>query len=122
MTAIRRFEDLETWKTARQLANLIFDLTERAPLRQRYSIRDQLERAAVSVMNNVAEGFERRSRRDFARFLQTAKASAAEVSSLAYLSADRNLVSQAESATVLALSDKVRRMIARLRKRLEENS
>jgi len=59
MATITRFEDIKAWQTARQLANLIYDLTEQKAFVRDYGVKDQIWRAAVSVMSNVAEGFER---------------------------------------------------------------
>jgi len=63
-----RFEDLDAWKVARELANLIYVLGRESGFSKDYGFKDQIQRAAVSVMNNVAEGFERGSNKDFAKF------------------------------------------------------
>lgn len=86
MAVASRFEDLRVWKEARLLANLIYDST--TSLRD-FGFRDQLRRAAVSVMNNIAEGFERQSDADFAHFLVMAKGSCGEVRSMLHLGEDR---------------------------------
>ena len=70
-----RFEDLDAWKVSRELANLIYAFCREPVLSKDYGFKDQIQRAAVSVMNNIAEGFERGSNKDFAKFLFIARAS-----------------------------------------------
>jgi len=77
-----RFEDLPVWKSAIDLAVQIYDLTERIEFRRRRSLRDQIERAAVSVSNNIAEGFERGTNNELLSFLYIARGSAGEVRSM----------------------------------------
>jgi len=77
-----RFEDLPVWNSAIELAVQIYDLTERVQFRRRHSLRDQLERAAVSVSNNIAEGFERGTNQELLTFLYIARGSAGEVRSM----------------------------------------
>src|SRR6266480_4225310 len=74
-----RFEDLPVWNTATELAVQVYTLTERIQFRRRRSLRDQIERAAVSVSNNVAEGFERVTNNELLSFLYIARGSAGEV-------------------------------------------
>lgn len=85
MATITRFEDIEAWQTARQLANLIYDLTDQGAFARDYGLRDQIRRAAVSVMSNIAEGFESRTQSLFVDFLGRAKGSAGEVRSQLYM-------------------------------------
>jgi len=77
-----RFEDLPVWKAAISLAERIYALTERAPFKRKYSLRDQIERAALSVSNNIAEGFERGTTQELLTFLYIARGSAGEVRSM----------------------------------------
>src|SRR5262250_2078493 len=77
-----RFEDLPVWNSAIDLAVQVYDLTERIEFRRRRSLRDQLERAAVSVSNNIAEGFERGTNNELLAFLYIARGSAGEVRSM----------------------------------------
>lgn len=87
MSKAERFEDLRVWQESRLLANALYDTTE--SLRD-FPFRDQLRRAGVSIMNNIAEGFERHSDADFAHFLTIAKGSSGEVRSMLYLGEDRH--------------------------------
>ena len=77
-----RFEDLPVWNIAIELAVHVYDLTERIQFRRRRSLRDQLGRAAVSVSNNIAEGFERGTNNELLSFLYIARGSAGEVRSM----------------------------------------
>lgn len=77
-----RFEDLPVWNTAIELAVQAYTLTERVQFRRRRSLRDQIERAAVSVSNNIAEGFERGTNNELLSFLYIARGSAGEVRSM----------------------------------------
>ena len=83
-------EDLRIWQEARRLANCVFDETEN--LRQ-FGFKDQIQNASTSVMNNVSEGFERRTKKDFAHFLDIAKGSSGETRSMLYLAEDRKFIS-----------------------------
>jgi len=82
---IERFEDIEAWKEARGLAKYIYESFK--DLRD-YSFRDQIQRAAISVMSNIAEGFDRGSNKEFIQFLIIARGSVSEVKSLCYAALD----------------------------------
>jgi four helix bundle protein len=77
-----RFEQLPVWKSALNLAIQIHGMTSKAPFRGRFSLRDQIERAAVSISNNIAEGFERGTTQELLTFLYSARGSAGEVRSM----------------------------------------
>lgn len=85
----KEFEELRIWQNARTQANKVYD--EMNNLRD-FGFKDQIQRAAVSVMNNIAEGFERDTKPDFARFLSIAKGSCGEVRNMLYLAEDRNYI------------------------------
>lgn len=93
---VRRFEDLEAWQIARDLTNQIYTLTKNGAIVRDYGFIDQIRRAALSVMNNTAEGFDRGSNKDFVKFLFIARGSAAEVRSLLYVALDQGYISEAE--------------------------
>ncbi|MEW6419974.1 MAG: four helix bundle protein [Nitrospirota bacterium] len=77
-----RFEDLPVWKAAIELAIKIYALTEKTPFRRKYSLRDQIERAVLSISNNIAEGFERGTTQELLTFLYISRGSAGEVRSM----------------------------------------
>ncbi|MCD5408538.1 four helix bundle protein [Candidatus Bipolaricaulota bacterium] len=90
MPRIKRFEDITAWQLARDLASLIYTVTRKRTFNDDHSLRDQLRRAAVSVVANIAEGFERGSDKQLTQFLYTARGSAGEVRSLLYVALDQN--------------------------------
>ncbi|MFM9944688.1 MAG: four helix bundle protein [Bacteroidia bacterium] len=96
MATVKRFEDLECWKKARELTNYIFELTKKEAFKQEYDLKSQIKSAALSSMSNIAEGFGRFSRADFKRFLTIASGSTMEVRSILYITIDQNLITQTE--------------------------
>jgi four helix bundle protein len=119
MNPAERFEDLRIWQEARVLANAIYDATE--GLRD-FDFRSQMRSASVSVMNNVAEGFERKTDADFAHFLDVAKGSAGEVRSMLYLAEDRRFVASNDSLRLRAAALALSKGIAQLAKYLRSNT
>ena len=89
MTFAQKFEDLEIWKESRRLNKIIYASLEDC---RDYSFRDQMRRAALSVMNNISEGFEHPTPKDFAHFLDLAKGSAGEVRSMTYAAEDLKIL------------------------------
>jgi len=86
MVKIESFEDLKSWQKARELCKLIFSFTKKGKFSAEFSLKDQIKRSSGSVMDNMAEGFERSSNKDFRRFLFIAKGSLSEVKSQLYRS------------------------------------
>ncbi len=101
---IERFEDLETWQVARELTNAVYGLTKQDDIRRDFGFVDQIRRASVSIMNNVAEGFERGSNKDFAKFMFIARGSAGEVRSMLYVATDQGYISAEQFAGVHQLA------------------
>ena len=93
---IERFEDIRAWQQARELTNLVYDLTEQGNFTRDYRLRDQIQGAAGSIMHNIAEGFDDGSDTEFIRFLKYSRRSASEVQSEIYLALDRKYVSEAD--------------------------
>ena len=111
-----RFEDLKIWQDARALANEIYRAMNSS---RDFGFKDQIQRAAVSVINNIAEGFERRTKKDFAHFLDLSKGSAGEVRSMLYLGEDQKYVSPETASALrsryLSLSTSIGALASRLR-------
>ncbi|MBN1453382.1 MAG: four helix bundle protein [Anaerolineales bacterium] len=95
MSLIKRFEDIQAWQEARELVKMIYVLTSKEGFPKDFGMRDQIRRAAVSAMTNIAEGFDCDSNVEFARFLGIARRSAVEVQSLLYAALDVEYISQA---------------------------
>jgi len=111
MATITRFEELDAWKTGRELCNLVYDLSDDDPFASDFGLRDQIRRAAVSVMSNIAEGFNSRTQKVFIDLLGRARGSAAEVQSQLYLAKDREYISEEEFNKAYNLADTASRQI-----------
>jgi four helix bundle protein len=105
MATIRHFEDLQAWQKARELVRAVYQICSRSGLSKDFGLKDQLCRAAVAAMSNVAEGFARTSDRDFSHFLNIAKASAIEVQSLLYVALDVGCIHHDEFEKLYKLGD-----------------
>ena len=91
---IQNFEELEIWKDARALTRAVYQLTSDTRFSKDFGLRDQIRRASVSVMSNIAEGFERGGNQEFVQFLYVAKGSCGEVRSQLYAAMDQNYLDQ----------------------------
>ena len=120
MAKIERFEDLEIWQLSKNLANQIYDSTVTGKFSQDYVLRDQVRRAAVSIISNIAEGFERGGNKEFVQFLYIAKASCGEVRAQMTFAKDRDYISQTDFELVhknlVSLSNQISGFIKYLRK------
>lgn len=112
---VRRFEDLIAWQKARDLTKRIYSLTRQGGFERDYGLRDQIRRAAVSVMSNLAEGFDRAGRSEFHQFLVIAKGSSAEVRSQLYVALDVGYISQDEFEQTTMQVEELARIIGGLR-------
>jgi four helix bundle protein len=106
-------EDLEAWQQARHLVNEIYSVTrENSSLSKDFGLTNQVQRAAVSIMSNVAEGFERKTPKDFAHFLDLAKGSCGEVRSMLYVAEDLIYLAPADALSLRDRAEKLSRGIA----------
>ncbi len=115
MALVKRFEELRAWQEARRLTTEVYRLTRHGALAQDFGLRGQLQRASVSVMANIAEGFDCESPREFARFLEIARRSAVEVQSLLYVALDVGYISQDVFDEFYALAEKAKALTGGLR-------
>jgi four helix bundle protein len=88
----KKFEEIEVWQLSRTLVKEIYSITSTDKIKSNYSLKDQIQRAGLSIMNNISEGFERQSDREFAYFLNIAKGSAGEVRSMLYIMHDLDYI------------------------------
>jgi four helix bundle protein len=112
---IRRFEDLLAWQKARALTRKIYHVSRQGEFRQDHGLSGQVQRAAVSIMSNLAEGFERGGLGEFHQFLSTAKASCAEVRSQLYVALDIGYISNATFQNLREQAEEVGRIVGGLR-------
>jgi four helix bundle protein len=94
MTTVKRFEDLHCWQSSRALVNMIYETTNESPFNRDFGLRDQIRRAAVSVMSNIAEGFNAASDAEFMRFLSFSRRSISETQSQIYVALDQQYINQ----------------------------
>lgn len=106
---IDKFEDIVAWQKAKEMTNIIYSLLD---CKRDYSFRDQIRRASISIMNNIAEGFERKSNNELKHFLYIAKGSCGEVRSMLYIAKDEGYISQALFNKLYEQSISISRLIA----------
>ncbi len=118
---VKRFEDLIAWQKARLLTKAIYAVTRQGVFARDFGIRDQIRRAAVSVMSNVAEGFERGTSAEFHNYLRIAKGSCAEVRTQLYVAFDVEYIAEECFAQLLAQAEEVARVLGGLRASVERS-
>lgn len=105
---IERFEDIIAWQKSKELTIQIYRLFEES---KDFGFKDQIQRASVSVMNNIAEGFERRSNKEFKQFLYIAKGSCGEVRSMLIIAHELNKINTSEYEILISLSLEISRIL-----------
>jgi four helix bundle protein len=118
MASFKRFEDIQAWQKARAVTRSIYAVTADGCFARDYGLRDQIRRASVSIMANVAEGYGRRSDKEFANFLNMAHGSVAEVQSHLYVALDLNYINQDSFTKLYKLLDEISRMTIALAQHL----
>lgn len=114
MATITCFEDIEAWKKGRKLTKNIYSITSAGRFAKDYSLRDQMRKASVSIISNIAEGFERGGTREFLQFLAMAKGSVGEVKSQLYVALDQGYIQEKSFDSLYALASESGKMIAGL--------
>jgi four helix bundle protein len=99
--SIKYFEDLEIWKIAREFTNKIYRITSNGRFSRDFGLADHIRRASVSVMSNIAEGFERGGNQEFVQFLSIAKGSSGEVRAQLYVAMDQNYITKKDAETLI---------------------
>ena len=112
---IQRFEDLIAWQKARAITSKIYHLTNQGEFVRDYGLKDQIRRACVSIMSNLAEGFERGSSNEFHQYIVIAKASCAEVRSQLYIAADVGHITQEQFHELITEAEELSKIIGGLR-------
>jgi four helix bundle protein len=111
MGTIRKFEDILAWQKGRQLTNLVYSATGKDSFSRDFPLRDQIRRASLSILLNIAEGFGRRTDRDFAHFLTQAHGSVAEVQAALYVALDQKYIDQPTFEHIYTLAEECSRLI-----------
>ncbi len=111
MSTIKRFEDIDAWKKANELNAKIYSVSGKNKFLKDYGLRDQIRRASVSVMSNIAEGFEREGKKEFIQFLSIAKGSMGEVRSLLHVALREQYIEQIEFDEYYNNAEELSRMI-----------
>ena len=112
MTAIQQFEDIEAWQKARKLTRVVYTLSGSGQFAKDFGLRDQIRRSAVSIMSNIAEGFERGGSAEFSQFLSIAKGSAGEVEAQLYVALDQGYISQEQFDSTKSMALSTKKLIA----------
>ena len=121
MGKIRKFEDIESWKKARTLTNEVYRATTSGLFSRDFGLKDQIRRAAVSILSNIAEGFERGGDKEFEQFLAIAKGSCGEVRAQLYVALDQKYFSQPEFDRLTGLATEVGQLISGLMRYLKQS-
>ena len=108
------FEEIEAWQKARELVNGIYSATDTGAFAKDYALKDQIRSAGISVMSNIAEGFERGGTKEFIQFLSIAKGSAGEARSQIYIASDQGYISEAVFKNLHSLMTETSRMLSGL--------
>jgi four helix bundle protein len=122
MALIKRFEDIISWQEARKLVREVYSITSEGAFSRDFGMRDQIQQAALSVMTNIAEGFDCESHIEFARFLGYSRRSAIEVQSLLYAGLDNGYISEETFKKEYSQADKAKALIGGLKKSLKPRS
>jgi len=121
MSAFQRFEDIEAWQKARELTKAIYALSNEGQFARDFGLRDQIRRASVSIMSNIAEGFGRGGNKEFIQFLSNAKGSASEVQAQLYVAIDAGYINQEQFQKLYSETEATARMIAGLLRYLQNS-
>jgi len=121
MSTIDRFEDLEAWKLARALTGLVYAASGQGNFGRDFALRDQIRRASVSIVSNIAEGVERDGDKEFLQFLSMAKGSCGEVRAQLYLALDQKYISDAQFTELSTKAVELSRVISGLIRYLRQS-
>jgi four helix bundle protein len=119
MTTAKRFEDLEVWQKAKELTNLIYRLSSAGAFSRDFGLRDQMRRASVSIMSNIAEGFESQTQALFIQYLGHAKGSAGELRAQLYIALEQSYMTKDEFDSAFVLAEVCSKQLARFIQYLE---
>lgn len=119
MTTAKRFEELEVWQRSKELTNLIYKYSTDGAFARDFGLRDQMRRAAVSIMSNIAEGFESQTQSMFIQYLGRAKGSAGEVRAQLYIAKDQGYISGEDFNSLVSMAEICSKQLAKFIQYLE---
>jgi four helix bundle protein len=119
MSGIKRFEEINAWKKARDLVKAIYEASSESAFSKDYALKDQIRRSAISTVSNIAEGFERDGNKEFVSFLSVAKSSSGEVRTQLYIAKDLGYLSDDKFSDLMELSEETSRLISGFMKYLK---
>ncbi len=122
MSTFRRLQEIDAWRKARELVQGIYAATGKGQFAKDFALRDQIRRAAISIMSNIAEGFGRGGTKEFIQFLSVAKGSVSEVESQLLVALDLGYIGKSEFDRLSNLADESGKMIAGLMRYLREST
>jgi four helix bundle protein len=118
VATFKKFEEIQAWQKARLVTSIVYELTFEGSFARDFGLRDQIRRASISIMANIAEGHGRRSDKEFANFLNMARGSVSEVQSHLYVALDLKYINQASFSKLYDLLEEISRMTMALSQRL----
>ena len=121
MGKIERFEDIESWKIAREITRLIYEESSTGNFSKDFALVNQIRRASISILSNIAEGFERGGNKEFLNFLAIAKGSCGEVRAQLYVALDQNYIDEKQFKEISSKLSETSRMISGLMKYLQQS-
>ncbi|MBN8658042.1 MAG: four helix bundle protein [Anaerolineae bacterium] len=119
MTTAKRFEELDVWQRAKDLTNLVYKHSTEGAFSRDFGLRDQMRRASVSIMSNIAEGFESQTQAMFIKYLGFAKGSAGELRAQLYIAKDQGYISQENFSEMVSLAEICSKQLTRFIQYLE---
>ncbi len=121
MAKIEKFQDLEAWKMARKITKKIYDRSKQEKFSRDFALCNQMRRVSISILSNIAEGFERNGDKEFLQFLSIAKASGAEVYAQLYVALDQNYIDEVQFKEIATDLEEIGRIIGGLMKYLRQS-
>ena len=112
MATIKNFEEIEAWQKARELSRAVYTCSGKGAFARDYALRDQIRRSVISIISNIAEGFERGGSAEFSQFLAIAKGSAGEVEAQLYIALDQGYIMEEEFNSIHAMASSTKKLIS----------
>lgn len=122
MARIERFEDIRSWRKSRELTKQIYIITSQGNFKRDFGLRDQIRKASVSIVSNIAEGFERGGDQEFLQFLAVAKGSCGEVRAQLYIALDQGYLQHEDFETLSTLATEISGLLSGFMKYLKQSS